>query len=154
MSIIPTALLNQYFCFSFPQAFLRLKNNLMVMFEEHGGRLGDISIVKVKRDNICMFVSEYHPAHIKSWVRQDSQIRVIAIDVKPSATLKCPEKKVINQIMFASFGSLMGVCGNFTVGNCHTPQAKILVEKVNIILLLQKYTYISTQNHLFTHIRL
>nr|CAD1830487.1 unnamed protein product [Ananas comosus var. bracteatus] len=113
-----------------PQAFLRLKNNLMVMFEEHGGRLGDISIVTVKRDNICIFVSEYHPAHIKSWARQDSQIRVIAIDVKPSATLKCPEKKVINQIVFASFGSLMGVCGNFTVGNCHTPQAKILVEKL------------------------
>nr|CAD1830526.1 unnamed protein product [Ananas comosus var. bracteatus] len=113
-----------------PRAFLKPKNNFLVVFEEEGGKPEEILVMTVKRDNICTFVSEFHPAHIKSWVRTDSQIKAVAEEVKPKATLKCSDKKVINKIVFASFGNPMGICGNFTAGTCHSPQAKILVEKL------------------------
>ncbi|RWW05136.1 hypothetical protein BHE74_00055296 [Ensete ventricosum] len=114
-----------------PRSFLKPKNNLMVVFEEHGGKPKDIEIVTVKRDNICTFVSAQHPAQIGTWSREDSQIRSAVGDAKPEARLECGEKKVIRSIVFASFGNPDGMCGNFTVGSCHTTQAKSVVEKVN-----------------------
>lgn len=115
---------------------MKPKNNFLVVFEEEGGKPEEILVMTVKRDNICTFVSEFHPAHIKSWVRTDNQIKAVAEEVKPKATLKCADKKVINKIVFASFGNPMGICGNFTAGNCHSSQAKILVEKVITALVL------------------
>ncbi|CAL9081441.1 unnamed protein product [Musa acuminata var. zebrina] len=112
-----------------PRSFLKPKNNLMVVFEEHGGKPKDIVILTVKRDNICTFVSAQHPAQIGTWSREDSQIRSVVGDAKPEARLKCGEKKVIRSIVFASFGNPDGMCGNFTVGSCHTQQAKSVVEK-------------------------
>ncbi|XP_072979925.1 beta-galactosidase 11-like [Typha angustifolia] len=113
-----------------PRAFLKGKKNLLVIFEEHGGKPEDILIMTVKRDNICTFVSELHPAHSKSWAREDGKIKAVGEDVKAQANLKCPGKKVMNKIVFASFGNPMGICGNFTVGNCHSPQVKITAEKL------------------------
>ncbi|XP_072972275.1 beta-galactosidase 11-like [Typha angustifolia] len=114
-----------------PRAFLKSSNNLLVIFEEHGGKPEDIVITSVKRDNICSFVSEFNPAHIKSWARQNSQIKAVGgEDVKPKATLKCPDDKVINKIVFASYGNPMGVCGSFRAGTCDAPQAKDIAEKL------------------------
>ncbi|KAJ3692809.1 hypothetical protein LUZ60_011904 [Juncus effusus] len=113
-----------------PRSFLKPKNNLLVVFEEHGGKAEDIIIVAVKRDNICTFVSEYHSAQTKSWSRQDGRIQITADDLNPKATLNCPDKKTINKIVFASFGNPMGMCGNFITGNCHTPSALPLIEKL------------------------
>ncbi|KAJ3692808.1 hypothetical protein LUZ60_011903 [Juncus effusus] len=113
-----------------PRSFLKPKDNLLVVFEEHGGNPEDIMIMTVKRDNICTFVSEHHPAHIKSWSRENGKLKTIAQDVIPRAALRCPSKKVVSKIVFASFGNPMGMCGNFTVGNCHTPKATQVVEKL------------------------
>jgi hypothetical protein len=109
---------------------LKPKDNILVIFEEHEGKPEDILIMTVKRDNICTFVSEYHTAHSKSWTRQGGQIKTMAEDMRPHASLRCLRKKVITKIIFASFGNPMGMCGNFTAGTCHSPQALLLVEKV------------------------
>ncbi|KAJ0969946.1 hypothetical protein J5N97_022823 [Dioscorea zingiberensis] len=116
-----------------PRSFLKNKENLIVIFEEHGGDPNGIQIKTVSRDNICTIVSEFHPAQIKSWTREDSHIRSVTDDLKPSAQLKCSNGKVIKTIAFASFGNPQGACGNFTVGNCHSQEAKIIAEKVNSI---------------------
>lgn len=113
-----------------PRSFLREKNNVLVLFEEEGGHPDAIMILTVKRDNICTFISEKNPAHIKSWQRTDSQITAKGGgDLKPKATLSCPLKKVIQQVVFASFGNPQGICGNYTAGSCHTPRAKEVAEK-------------------------
>ena len=113
-----------------PRSFLREKNNVLVLFEEEGGNPEAIMILTVKRDNICTFISEKNPAHIKSWQREDSQITAKAGgDLKPQATLTCPPKKVIQQVVFASFGNPQGICGNYTVGSCHTPRAHDVAAK-------------------------
>lgn len=115
-----------------PRSFLKPKNNLLVVFEEQGGSAKEILIMTVKRDNICTFVSELNPAHSKTWSRQDGQLKSVGDDLKPAAKLTCPDKKIINKVVFASFGNPLGMCGNFTAGNCHTPHAISLVEKVAI----------------------
>ncbi|PAN36604.1 hypothetical protein PAHAL_6G296200 [Panicum hallii] len=115
-----------------PRSFLREKNNVLVLFEEEGGHPEAIMILTVKRDNICTFMSEKNPAHIKNWQREDSQITAKGGgggDLKPQATLSCPPKKVIQQVVFASFGNPQGICGNYTLGNCHTPRAHEVAEK-------------------------
>ncbi|KAJ8490304.1 hypothetical protein OPV22_012025 [Ensete ventricosum] len=112
-----------------PRSFLKPKDNLMVVFEEHGGKPEDIQIMLVKRDDICTVVSDLHPANVRSWSRKNSQIQSVDDDAKPEARLKCTGKKVIQSIDFASFGNPDGMCGNFTVGSCHTPQAKAVAEK-------------------------
>jgi hypothetical protein len=124
-----------------PRSFLKPKNNFLVVFEEQGGSPKDILIMTVKRDNICTFVSELNPAHSKSWSRQDGQIKTIEDDLNPAAKLTCPEKKIINKVVFASYGNPMGMCGNFTIGSCHTPQAISLVEKVAVSHFSHNFHY-------------
>ncbi|PKA46168.1 Beta-galactosidase 11 [Apostasia shenzhenica] len=113
-----------------PRSFLKPKRNVIVVFEEAGGNPDGIQIFTARRDDICTFVSEYHPGAIRSWARQQGQIRSIAEDVKPEAHLKCPDRKVIQAVTFASFGNPSGMCGNYTVGSCHAPRTHNLVEKV------------------------
>ncbi|KAJ4803916.1 Beta-galactosidase [Rhynchospora pubera] len=113
-----------------PRSFLKPKNNYLVIFEEHTGNPKDILIMTVKRDNICTFVSEQNPALSKSWSRKDGQLKTKGDDLSPAATLTCPDKKIINKVVFASFGNPLGMCGNFTAGSCHTPKAISLVEKL------------------------
>ncbi|RRT54092.1 hypothetical protein B296_00015914 [Ensete ventricosum] len=115
-----------------PRSYLKSKDNLMVVFEEHRGQPEDIQIVTVKRDNICSFVSEFHPPQVRSWAIKNSQIETVVNDAKPEATLSCTGEKVIRSIVFASFGNPSGMCGNFTVGSCHARQAKSVVEQVTL----------------------
>lgn len=82
--------------------------------------LDETIIMTVKRDNICSKVSEFHPALVKSWSRENNKIVENVEDVKPKAVLKCPKGKLIHKIPFASFGNPQGVCGNLTIGSCHT----------------------------------
>lgn len=114
-----------------PRSFLREKDNVLVLFEEEGGKPDAIMILTVKRDNICTFISEKNPAHVRSWERKGSQITVRADggDLRPRASLACPPKKLIQQVVFASYGNPAGICGNYTVGSCHAPRTKEVVEK-------------------------
>ncbi|KAG1359433.1 putative beta-galactosidase 7-like [Cocos nucifera] len=120
-----------------PRAWLKPKDNLLVIFEEHGGKPGGILVVTVKRDNICTVVSEFNPPTTESFSREDNEIETLIQDVKPRAYLKCNDNKVIRSIAFASFGNPTGACGNFTVGTCHSPQAASIVEKVILLLTIE-----------------
>ncbi|KAK3124088.1 hypothetical protein QOZ80_8AG0640270 [Eleusine coracana subsp. coracana] len=114
-----------------PRSFLKEKGNALVLFEEEGGKPDAIMVLTVKRDNVCTFMSENNPAHIRSWERKDSQLTAVVAgdDLKPSAVLSCPPKKTIQQVVFASFGNPLGICGNYTVGSCHATRAQEVVEK-------------------------
>ncbi|KAF7060272.1 hypothetical protein CFC21_067067 [Triticum aestivum] len=112
-----------------PRTFLKSKNNLLVVFEEELGKPEGILIQTVRRDDICVFISEHNPAQIKPWDEHGGQIKLIAEDHNTRGFLNCPPKKIIQEVVFASFGNPVGSCANFTVGTCHTPNAKEIVAK-------------------------
>ncbi|VFQ78401.1 unnamed protein product [Cuscuta campestris] len=113
-----------------PRAFLKPKNNLMVVLEETGGDPESIEVVTVNRDTICSYVSDYFPPHVKSWERKGDEFRQISDDeLRPGARLTCPDDKIIKKIEFASYGDPLGACGNFAVGNCSAPNSVKVVEK-------------------------
>lgn len=123
---IPPATINSFFCCSLryhvPRALLKPKENLLVLFEEHDGNPQNILITTVDRNNICTLVSEQRNPMIK--------------DAKPKALLMCPDEMVVEEIVFASFGNPEGLCGNFTIGSCHSPNAKIIAEQVNYFYIV------------------
>ncbi|KAJ3687354.1 hypothetical protein LUZ61_016518 [Rhynchospora tenuis] len=100
-----------------PRAFIKPTENLLVLFEEHGGDPQNIIISTVERNDICTFVS---------W-----QLDHTVKDVKPRALLTCPKEMIIEKIVFASFGNPVGFCGNFTIGSCHASYAETVAKKVN-----------------------
>ncbi|XP_074580916.1 beta-galactosidase 11-like [Curcuma longa] len=108
-----------------PRSWLKPKDNLMVVFEESGGTPENIAIMIVKRDNICTFFSQYYPGQP---ISNQTQVQSVQ-DSTQRAHLKCPGKKVIDEIPFASFGNPDGSCGSFIIGSCHAPRTKIAVEK-------------------------
>ncbi|XP_031475642.2 beta-galactosidase 11-like [Nymphaea colorata] len=113
-----------------PRSFLKPTGNLLVLFEETGGDPYKITVETVAREIICSFVSEGHPPHVRSWERKEAQIRAIATeDLKPMVNLKCDNHKIIQSIEFVSFGNPLGICGNFTLGDCDAPSARSVVEK-------------------------
>ncbi|EEE69115.1 hypothetical protein OsJ_28192 [Oryza sativa Japonica Group] len=122
-----------------PRSLLRPKGNTLMFFEEEGGKPDAIMILTVKRDNICTFMTEKNPAHVRwSWESKDSQPKAVAGagagagGFKPTAVLSCPTKKTIQSVVFASYGNPLGICGNYTVGSCHAPRTKEVVEKACI----------------------
>lgn len=62
------------FLYHVPRSFLKPTGNVLMLFEEEGGRPDAIMILTVKRGNICAFISEKNPAHVRSWERKDSQL--------------------------------------------------------------------------------
>lgn len=102
-----------------PRCYLKAAENLMVVFEEIGGKPDGIVVMTVARNVICTKVSEFHPANVRSWKRKKNVIFETVEDVKPKAVLRCPDGNRIRKISFASFGNPTGKCGNMTVGNCH-----------------------------------
>ncbi|MCL7024181.1 hypothetical protein MKW94_007274 [Papaver nudicaule] len=115
--------------YNIPRSYLKPSDNLLVIFEEEGGDIDGVSIVLVKRDTICSFVSEYHPPTVKSWARKDAKITALKDDLKPKAHLKCPNYKTMASIDFASFGNPTGVCGMITPGNCTSASTQKVVEQ-------------------------
>ncbi|CAA2991953.1 beta-galactosidase 13-like [Olea europaea subsp. europaea] len=112
-----------------PRAFLKPKNNLLVIFEETGGKPEKIEIQTVNRNIICSVITEYHPPLVKSWERKDNIFRAIVDPVKTGSHLSCPDNKVMNAIEFASFGDADGACGYFYHGKCNSPKALQVVEQ-------------------------
>ncbi|GAV62903.1 Glyco_hydro_35 domain-containing protein/Gal_Lectin domain-containing protein [Cephalotus follicularis] len=113
-----------------PRSYLKPKKNLIVVLEEDSGSNPDkIEIQTVNRDTICSVITEFFPAHVRSWARENNKIRPVVDDVKPAAHLTCPNFKQIVAVEFASFGDPYGACGNFALGNCTSPLSKDVVEK-------------------------
>lgn len=130
-----------YFIFRYhvPRAWLKPKDNLLVVFEELGGNPTSISLVKRSVTSVCADVSEYHPTlknwHIESYGKSEDLHR-------PKVHLKCSAGYSITSIKFASFGTPLGTCGSYQQGTCHAPMSYDILKKVrNFVFLLSPYVY-------------
>ncbi|KAK4424055.1 Beta-galactosidase 13 [Sesamum alatum] len=112
-----------------PRAFLKPKNNLLVVFEETGGNPEKIDILTVNRDTICSIITENHPPSVNSWERKGNELRPLVKLVR-EAELSCPDKKVITKVEFVGFGEVDGACGAFKPGKCHSTKALKDVESL------------------------
>ncbi|KMT01405.1 hypothetical protein BVRB_9g214140 [Beta vulgaris subsp. vulgaris] len=112
-----------------PRAFLKAKDNLLVIFDESGGNIDTVQIETVNRDIICSYVGEDMPPSVMSWKRDEGEFLAAIDDLRPKASLECPKNKVISRVEFASFGNPNGVCGYFLLGNCSSPLTQNIVEQ-------------------------
>ncbi|GJR29589.1 beta-galactosidase 16 [Tanacetum coccineum] len=113
--------------YNVPRSFLRPNGNLLVLFEEEYGNPLNISLDTVSNNRVCGHVSDIHiqPHRVNSWeVRDHYQWRPI-----PRVYLRCPPKRVIAKIVFASHGNPSGNCESYTLGSCHSTSTQQIVEK-------------------------
>ncbi|KAK3224359.1 hypothetical protein Dsin_011384 [Dipteronia sinensis] len=112
-----------------PRAFVKPRNNLLVLFEEMGGNIDGVEILITHRNTICSFIDENHPARVSKWKKEDRFIQTVVADAKKSATLMCADNKEIVKVDFASYGNPFGACGNYILGNCSAPNTMKIVEQ-------------------------
>ncbi|ONK55389.1 uncharacterized protein A4U43_UnF3990 [Asparagus officinalis] len=103
-----------------PRTFLKKKDNLMVVLEEHGGDPEGIALEVVKRDNICTSASQLYHGDVEQF-KLEGGVTQRFYDLKPISVLQCGPKKVIKSLAFADFGNPRGACGAFVSGNCTSP---------------------------------
>uniref|UniRef100_A0A2N9EM99 Beta-galactosidase n=1 Tax=Fagus sylvatica TaxID=28930 RepID=A0A2N9EM99_FAGSY len=121
--------------YNVPRSFLNPKGNLLVLFEEEeeGNPLG-ISIDTVSITRVCGTVTSSYPPPVISWVGQN-QIRTKQRKNHgrmPKVQLRCPPRRNISKILFASFGTPLGDCENYEKGSCHSSNSSAIVEKACI----------------------
>lgn len=114
-----------------PRSFLKPKGNLLVLFDEEFGNPLDISIDTVSVTKVCTHISESSDRIISS--KGDKKKKQ---ETSAKAHLRCPPKKFISKILFASFGTPLGDCENYSVGRCHASNSKAVVERVSLINIL------------------
>ncbi|WOG99698.1 hypothetical protein DCAR_0519053 [Daucus carota subsp. sativus] len=107
-----------------PRSFLKPKGNLLVLFDEEFGNPLDISIDTVSVTKVCTHISESSDRIISS--KGDKKKKQ---ETSAKAHLRCPPKKFISKILFASFGTPLGDCENYSVGRCHASNSKAVVER-------------------------
>ncbi|KAK8522219.1 hypothetical protein V6N13_115195 [Hibiscus sabdariffa] len=112
-----------------PRAFLKPKDNLIVILEEEQGIPKDVHISTANRDTICSIVSEFHPPSPRLFENKAGIVRPLVDDLRPIAELTCPDQKKIAAVNFASFGDPFGSCGALVQGNCTAPASMQIVEK-------------------------
>ncbi|KAM0032575.1 putative beta-galactosidase [Helianthus debilis subsp. tardiflorus] len=111
--------------YNVPRYFLKPTGNLLVLFEEEYGKPLNISLDSVSVNKVCGRVTDLHPPMINSWgVRGRFHWRPW-----PRVHLRCPKKRIISKIVFASHGNPLGDCGSYSIGNCHSSNSKQIVEK-------------------------
>jgi hypothetical protein len=119
------------FRYHVPRSWLKQTKNLLVVFEELGGDVSRIALVRRSVTSICAEASEYHPS-IENWeVESDGKSEVLDM---PKVSLHCEGGLSISEIKFASFGTPSGTCGSFQHGTCHAPSTQAVLEKVLILL--------------------
>lgn len=110
----------------------------MVLFEEEGGNPLNISVDIVSVTKVCGHVSDSNPPPVISWkteiLRQNKYRNHHGR--RPKVQLRCPPRKYISKITFASFGSPLGDCNSYAIGNCHSINSMAIVEKVSFFLVL------------------
>ncbi|KAI9182155.1 hypothetical protein LWI28_022624 [Acer negundo] len=112
-----------------PRSYMKPSDNFLVILEEEEGvRPEDIEIVTVNRDTICSYVQENAPPPVNNWEVKANKFRFVG-DGKTVSQLKCPKKKKIVAVEFASFGNPIGSCSSFIPGNCSSSISKKVVEK-------------------------
>ncbi|XXG87051.1 hypothetical protein AAC387_Pa11g1837 [Persea americana] len=106
-----------------PRGFLKPSGNLLVLFEEIGGDPLQISLDPVSVARICGHVSDSHPQFQVQSAKPTKNVGL------PRVRLRCPPKKNISTVEFASFGTPVGKCNDYAMGSCHSIQSKAIVEK-------------------------
>ncbi|PRQ23872.1 putative beta-galactosidase [Rosa chinensis] len=109
-----------------PRSWLKQSKNLLVVFEEIGGDVSKIALVKRSVSTVCAEVSENHP-HNRNWHTESRG--QLEEQKKPIMSLHCTDGYSISAIKFSSFGTPSGSCGNFQHGTCHAPNSKAVIEK-------------------------
>ncbi|CAI9114311.1 OLC1v1015007C1 [Oldenlandia corymbosa var. corymbosa] len=99
-----------------PRSWLYPTGNLLVVFEEWGGDPYGISLVKREVSSVCADIYEWQPTLV-NWQLQSSG--KVSKPLRPKAHLFCAPGQKISSIKFASFGTPVGVCGNYQQGSCH-----------------------------------
>ncbi|KAI3684908.1 hypothetical protein L6452_34137 [Arctium lappa] len=112
-----------------PRSWLKPTQNLLVLFEEVGGNISRISLVKRTPTHVCASTFEHHPV-TDNWQTESSGETTMLHDTK--VRLQCGLGQSISAINFASFGTPFGGCGDFRQGACHAPNSRDLVEKTCI----------------------
>ncbi|CAI0445321.1 unnamed protein product [Linum tenue] len=121
-----------------PRSYLKPKENLIVVLEEEPAHPSNITILTVNRDTICSYVSELSPPSVRQWERKDDKFKPVGPEAKVGARLKCPNRKKIDVVDFASYGDPYGACGGFAQGRCSSPVSKQVIEQVNAIVRILK----------------
>ncbi|PNY14323.1 beta-galactosidase 13-like protein [Trifolium pratense] len=113
-----------------PRSFLKPRgNNLLVILEEEAVIPDKVAILNVNRDTVCSIITENHPPNIKEFSSKKKELKPTSANLIPEAIIKCPNKKTILAVEFASFGDPTGFCGGFIMGKCHAPATKKIVEQ-------------------------
>lgn len=109
-----------------PRSWLKSTNNLLVVFEEMGGDISRIKLLKRSVSSVCAEVSE-NASSTEDWqVEGDEKSEMLEM---PTVSLHCEPGQSISAIKFASFGTPSGTCGNFQHGTCHAPGSVSVLEK-------------------------
>ena len=117
-----------------PRSWLQASNNLLVLFEETGGKPFEISVKSRSTQTICAEVSESHYPSLQNWSPSDFIDQNSKNKMTPEMHLQCDDGHTISSIEFASYGTPQGSCQMFSQGQCHAPNSLALVSKVSMIL--------------------
>ncbi|KAK9073281.1 hypothetical protein SSX86_007605 [Deinandra increscens subsp. villosa] len=115
-----------------PRSWLNPTQNLLVLFEEVGGNVAKISLVKRTQAHICASTFEHRHPLIDNRQTESSGETNMLHDSK--VRLSCGVGQSISAIKFASFGTPLGGCESFQQqqGTCHAPNSQELIEKVHL----------------------
>ncbi|KAK1384449.1 Beta-galactosidase [Heracleum sosnowskyi] len=108
-----------------PRSFLKPTGNLLVVLDEENGNPLGISIDTVSITKVCSHVSD--SSHPITSLKGNKKVAEKHEEAK--AHLRCPSKKIISRILFASFGTPSGNCEKYSVGRCHSSNSKAIVER-------------------------
>ncbi|KAK9993670.1 hypothetical protein SO802_023373 [Lithocarpus litseifolius] len=134
--------------YNVPRSFLNPKGNLLVLLEEEIGHPLGISVDTASITRVCGRVTSSYPPPVISWVGQNQtrSKHKKKHGRRPKVQLRCPQRRKISKILFASFGTPFGGdCESYGFGRCHSSNSRTIVEKACIgrrtcsIPLLSKY---------------
>lgn len=102
------------------------------MEEENGNPLG-ISVDTVSITRVCGRVTSSYPPPVISWLGQNqTRSHKKKHGRRTKVQLRCPQRRKISKILFASFGTPFGGdCENYGFGRCHSSNSRTVVEKVS-----------------------
>lgn len=123
--------------YNVPRSFLKPTGNQLVILEEETGNPIGISLDSISITKTCGQVSESHYPLVASWMmgaRKQGASGMKNGSRRPKVRLSCPTKKNISNILFASFGTPSGDCQSYSIGMCHSPNSRAIVENVSFFL--------------------
>lgn len=116
------------FRYHVPRSWLKPTQNLLVVFEELGGDVSKISLVRRSVTRVCADTSEHHPTIENFSTEGHGEPKMLH---QAKVHLRCAAGESISTIKFASFGTPSGTCESFQKGTCHAPNSLEVVKKAH-----------------------